>query len=169
MTNEKKKTIDDLMQELKDACQYFLNAKNTLKEKDDYYTFIFNTAKKIYLEGGKNKTGFYYAFYECKFFNVFREYTISNGVLFGSYDKGKSIYLMQESNDSLKNIVDYSEWVKEKREKEKQEREKEKENLLKNDFKLFDLSKIKTLEQVDFYILKLQKIKKDLKNQTVNE
>ena len=168
MTDKKTLKIDTMLEELKQATTYFLQAKKTIKDKDNYLTFIFNTARRIYLEGGKNKTGFLYAFFEAKLYPYFKQYGLENGVLFGSYNKGKSIYLMQESEDCLEKMPDYSDWINEKRQAEKSERLEKQEKLLKKDFKTFDLSRIKTVEEVDYYLLKLKQVKKDLESQVID-
>lgn len=174
MTDRKTKkqdTIQDIFNELKEACKYFVQAKSTLKDKYNYYDFIIEKACKMYLQGNKNKQGFLYAFFECKLYPAFKTYFESQGVVFGSYNKGKNIFIACENDNveqALKSLIPFSQWIKEKTEKEKQEKLEKQEALLKRDYKTFDLSRIKTVEEIEFYMLKLKQLRKDLQSQAID-
>lgn len=172
MTDKKTTRQDDIQtifEELKEACKYFIQAKSTLKDKHNYYDLIINKAIKMYLKGNKNKQGFLYAFYECKLYTSFKQYFENQGVVFGSYNKGKNIFIACENDNiekSLNDLKPYALWIKEKTEQEKQDRLARQEQLLKKEYKTFDLSRIKTIDEVEYYMLKLKQLKKDLESKT---
>lgn len=168
---KKQDNIQDIFEELKKACQYFVQAKSTLKDKYNYYDFIIEKACQMYTKGNKNKQGFLYAFYECKLYPTFKQYFESQGIVFGSYNKGKNIFIASENDnieEAFKGLKSFSQWIKEKTEKEKQERLKKQEQLLKKVYKTFDLSRVKTIEEIDYYMLKLKQMKKDLESQVID-
>lgn len=153
--------LEETLKDLKEACQFFIQSKNTLKDKINYYDFIIQKAMDIYIKGNKNKTGFLYVFFECKLYPVFKNYFLDNGILFASHNKGKKIHILSEEKKTLEDIkISFSEWYVERQEKERQERQEKKNSLLKKEYKTFDLTRIKTVEEIDFYILKLQQMKK---------
>ena len=167
----KQDTVQAIFEELKEACKYFLQAKSTVKDKYNYYEFIVEKAVQMYTKGNHNKQGFLYAFFECKLYPAFKQYFESQGVVFGSYNKGKNIFIACENDDvekSLESLKPFSQWIKEKTEKEKQDRLEKQEALLKKDFKTFDLSRVKTVEEVDFYMLKLKQLRKELESQAID-
>lgn len=156
---------EESLQLLKESLEYFLKAKSTLKDKISYYSFFFEKSVEVYLKN-KNKTGFLHLFFECKLYPVFKPFLEENGLFFGCYNKGKNLFIQSENEDikeSLLNLPTFEKWYSLKQQKESVERQEKKESLLKKDFKILNINLLKTVEEVDFYLLKLQQMKKDFK------
>lgn len=155
-----KENLKDNLKLIKEACEALLTAGNVLKKKDEHIDLIIEKAVYNYVHHN-DKQGFLYAFFKCRLWLLVKDFFESQEISF-RFDVKKDklfIYGDKEQFKSLKSFLEYRGKVKE----ENKITRAQVSLRLKNNKPIFDLKKIKTIEEIETLIEHLRALKKTFK------